>query len=217
MQNSFSTEQSVTLVQKNLNRGLHRPTVAHWHTHINGVHATPLMADWLSNRASLTARLIAHSQQFQVQRLYQGRAMCLQDEFAEIGLTKPQQTIGREVLLRCDDVAVVYAHTIVPLSANAQEWPLFASLGNRSLGTTLFNDPLVQRGALQYARLAWTHPLMRRIQHCDLIQQDVNTSPYLLARRSVFTRHGAKLLVTEVFLPTIQDLRLVARSNLSSQ
>lgn len=188
--------------------------VAHWHRHINGVHATPLMADWLSNRASLTARLIAHSQQFRVQRLYQGRAMCLQDECAEIGLAKPQQVIEREVLLHCDDVAVVYAHTILPLSANAQQWPLFASLGNRSLGTTLFNDPLVQRGQLQYARLGWPHPLMRRIQHCGLIQQggsELRTP--LWARRSIFTRHGAKLLVTEVFLPTIQDLRLVAHSN----
>lgn len=202
MQNSFLPDQSV-LMRQNLARRLHRPAIAHWHQHINGVQTTPCMADWLSNRASLTARLVAHSQQFRVQRLYQGRAMCLQDEFAEIGLPQPQQVTEREVLLRCDEVAVVYAHTIVPLSANAQEWPLFASLGNRSLGTTLFNDPLVQRGALQYARLGWTHPLMRRIQKSGLIEY----CPFLLARRSIFKRHGAKLLVTEVFLPTIQDLR----------
>lgn len=203
MQNSFSSDQPVNLVQPNLNGGLHRPAFAHWHQHINGVQTTPCMADWLSNRASLTARLIAHSQQFRVERLYQGRAMCLQDEFTEIGLARPQQVTEREVLLRCDDVAVVYAHTIVPLTANAQEWPLFASLGNRSLGTTLFNDPLVQRGELQYARLGWSHPLMRRIQKSGLIDY----RPFLLARRSVFKRHGAKLLVTEVFLPTIQGLR----------
>lgn len=203
MQNSFSPDQHVKLVQPNSNVDLYRPAIAHWHQHINGVQTTQNMADWLSNRASLTERLIAHSQQFRVQRLYQGRAMCLRDEFAEIGLAKPQQVIEREVLLRCDDVAVVYAHTIVPLTANAQEWPLFASLGNRSLGTTLFNDPLVQRGPLHFARLGWTHPLMRRIRQCDLIDYHA----YLLARRSVFKRYGAKLLVTEVFLPTIQDLR----------
>ncbi|MBC3874859.1 chorismate lyase [Undibacterium sp. LX15W] len=192
---------------------LHRPAFAQWHQHINGVQTTPFMADWLSNRASLTARLIAHSQQFRVERLYQGRAMCLQDEFAEIDLAKPQQVIEREVLLRCDDVAVVYAHTVVPLSATAHEWPLFASLGNRSLGTTLFNDPMVQRGELQYARLSWTHPLMRRIAACGLIKSTSPASRYLLARRSVFKRHGAKLLVTEVFLPTIHDLRLMTRSD----
>lgn len=212
MQNNFLS------VLSSVHKQMHRSRVAQWHTHINGVQATPMMADWLSNRDSLTERLIAHSQQFRVQRLYQGRAMCLQDEFAEIDLAKPQQVVEREVLLRCDDVAVVYAHTIVPLTANAQEWPLFASLGNRSLGTTLFNDPLVQRGQLQYARLSWAHPLMRRIQHCEFIQQgDLLGVPHLWARRSVFTRHNAKLLVTEVFLPTLQHLRLLAHSNLSSQ
>lgn len=205
MRNRSLSDQFMKLGSQSFEARPHRPRIAQWHQHINGVQTTSLMADWLSNRTSLTARLIAHSQQFRVQRLYQGRAMCLQDEFAEIDLAKPQQVIEREVLLRCDDVAVVYAHTIVPLSATAQEWPLFATLGNRSLGTTLFNDPLVQRGQLQYARLGWTHPLMRRIQQSGLIQ----LCPDLLARRSVFKRHGAKLLVTEVFLPTIQDLRLL--------
>lgn len=162
------------------------------------------MVDWLTNRASLTARLIEHSSQFRVQRLYQGRAMCLQDEYAEIGLVKRQQVVEREVLLRCDDEAVVYAHTILPLFANAHDWPAFASLGNRSLGTTLFNDPLVQRGELHYARLAASHPLVKRIAR---LQLSPAKSENLLARRSVFIRRGAKLLVTEVFLPAIEHLR----------
>jgi chorismate--pyruvate lyase len=181
-----------------------RPAFARWQRHINAVQASPAMVDWLTNRASLTARLIAHSSQFRVQRLYQGRAMCLHDEYAEIGLLKRQQVVEREVLLRCDEEAVVYAHTILPLFANAHDWPAFASLGNRSLGTTLFNDPLVKRGELHYARLGASHPLMRRIAGLHLLPA---ASESLLARRSVFIRHGAKLLVTEVFLPSITQLR----------
>jgi chorismate--pyruvate lyase len=181
-----------------------RPAFAHWQRHINAVQASPEMVDWLTNRASLTARLIEHSSQFRVQRLYQGRAMCLQDEYAEIGLVKRQQVVEREVLLRCDDEAVVYAHTILPLFANADDWPAFASLGNRSLGTTLFNDPLVQRGELHYARLGASHPLVKRIARLHLLSAQ---SGSLLARRSVFIRRGAKLLVTEVFLPSIAHLR----------
>jgi chorismate--pyruvate lyase len=130
--------------------------------------------------------------------------MCLHDEYAEIGLVKRQQVVERDVLLRCDNEAVVYAHTILPLFANAHDWPAFASLGNRSLGTTLFNDPLVQRGDLHYARLGASHPLMRRIAGLQLL---LAASESLLARRSVFIRHGAKLLVTEVFLPSITQLR----------
>nr|WP_314861353.1 chorismate lyase [uncultured Undibacterium sp.] len=178
-------------------------SLAKWHTHINHVRALPPMVDWLSNRDSLTARLMAHSAQFRVQRLYQGRALCLQDEFAEIQLHRAKQVIEREVLLRCDEVPVVYAHTVLPLHANAQQWPLFASLGNRSLGTTLFSDPLVERGDLSFARLRPAHPLMRRIAKLALFEM---TEPYLWARRSVFVRRGAKLLVTEVFLPAIRNL-----------
>lgn len=182
------------------------PAVARWHEHINGVKTSPRMVDWLSNRSSLTARLVAHSSAFRVQRLVQGRAPCLSDEFAQIGLPRPVQVIEREVLLRCDEQAVVYAHTVMPLSANASQWPLFAALGNRSLGTTLFSDPLVQRGALNFARLRVSHPLMRRIRDLGLLD-DASPSAHLFARRSVFRRKGASLLVTEVFLPEILSLR----------
>lgn len=181
---------------------------ANWHTHVNHVRASSKMADWLSNRDSLTERLIAHSQQFRVQRLYQGRGLCLQDEFAQIDLSRVEQVVEREVLLCCDEVPVVYAHTILPLHANAYQWPLFASLGNRSLGTTLFSDPLVQRGPLQYARLRPAHPLMRRIGKLALFELSEIGESHLLARRSVFTRRGSKLLVTEVFLPAMQALSL---------
>ncbi len=182
------------------------PAIARWHEHINGVRASAQMADWLNNRASLTARLVAKCEAFRVQRLAQGRALCLADEFAQIGLPRPLQVVEREVLLRCDEQAVVYAHTVMPLSANASQWPLFASLGNRSLGTTLFSDPLVQRGALSFARLRVSHPLMRRIEELGLLEEAAPQT-HLFARRSVFMRKGASLLVTEVFLPSILLLR----------
>lgn len=182
------------------------PAMAQWHEHTNSVQASRQMADWLSNRDSLTARLVARCDAFRVQRLAQGRGRCLQDEFAQIGLPRSMQVIEREVLLRCDERAVVYAHTVMPMSANASQWPLFASLGNRSLGTTLFSDPLVQRGALSFARLRVSHPLMRRIAGLGLFGEMAKPS-HLFARRSVFGRKGASLLVTEVFLPEILTLR----------
>lgn len=181
----------------------HFSAVAKWHAHVNAVHASPVMAHWLTHRASLTARLVARCQQFRVQRLHQGWSICLEDEFAEIGLQRPAKVVEREVLLRCDERAVVYAHTVVPISANATQWPLFAALGEKSLGSTLFSDPLVERGALSYARLRHTHPLMKRIAALQLVQEPEN---YLHARRSVFKRKGGCLLVTEVFLPGIRQL-----------
>lgn len=177
-----------------------------WHDHINHVNAPAAYAPWLTHRASLTARLVAHSQRFRVQRLHQGVAMCLSDEARVIGLPRAQKVVARDVILRCDEQAVVYAHTVMPLSANATQWPLFASLGEKSLGSTLFSDPLVQRGTLRFARLPLTHPLMQRIAQCGLLQGFANPQ-HLCARRSIFRRKGACLLVTEVFLPRIVTLR----------
>lgn len=176
---------------------------AHWRAHINQYAASPHTRDWLQNRQSLTARLVASCMEFQVQRLQQQSSQCLLDEVAAMGLTRRQQVMERDVLLRCDGVPVVYAHTILPLSANAAQWPLFASLGNRSLGTTLFSDPLVERGALHFSLLGPNHPLMRRIAVLDVPGA---ATPSLYARRSLFTRRGSSLLVTEVFLPALYAL-----------
>jgi chorismate--pyruvate lyase len=181
----------------------HYAAVANWNAHINRHAVSAQMRDWLTNRQSLTSRLVACCEQFRVQRLQQQVARCLTDEFEVIGLPRPIKVMERDVLLRCDDSAVVYAHTVLPLSANASHWPLFASLGNKSLGTTLFNDPLVTRGALHFSQLAITHPLMRRIGGLNLPGVAATS---LHARRSVFTRHGSRLLVTEVFLPSIHSL-----------
>jgi chorismate--pyruvate lyase len=187
-----------------LNKSMsHFASVAKWYDHVNAVRPSPVMANWLTHRASLTARLVARSQQFRVQRLHQGLSICLNDEFAEIGLKRQEKVVEREVLLRCNERSVVYAHTVVPMSANATQWPLFAALGNKSLGTTLFSDPLVERGQLSYAKLRHTHPLMRRIVALKILDEPVN---YLYARRSVFRRKGGCLLVTEVFLPEIRQL-----------
>lgn len=190
------------------------PAVARWHHHVNALGATSQMRDWLTNPASLTARLVARCQHFRVQRLRQRVAMCLVDEFAAIGLARPGKVMEREVILRCDDHAVVYAHTVVPLSASASQWPLFATLGERSLGTTLFSDPLVERGDLYYATLRAAHPLMRRIADVAMTAGDsLDGRHSLLARRSVFRRKGACLLVTEVFLPHIVHLGKYSRDS----
>ena len=181
----------------------HFASVAKWYDHVNAVRATPAMVNWLTHRASLTARLVARCQQFRVQRLHQNFSICLTDEFAEIGLQRSLKVVEREVLLRCDERPVVYAHTVVPTSANATQWPLFAALGEKSLGSTLFNDPLVERGQLSYAKLRHTHPLMKRIAALKILQTPVD---YLYARRSVFRRKGGCLLVTEIFLPDIKRL-----------
>jgi chorismate--pyruvate lyase len=178
-----------------------------WHAHVGAVNAPAPLAAWLVADGSLTARLIAHSGAFRVQRLRQGSALCLPDEAGAIGLARPVQVLEREVLLRCDEVAVVFAHTVVPLSDSATDWPLFGGLGERSLGSTLFYDPLVRRGPLEFARLHAGHPLARRARAALGDGPPASLCPPVYyARRCLYRRHQGSLLVTEVFLPPVLTL-----------
>jgi len=188
------------------------PKQANWHDHVNHVQPPREMRHWLTDRGSLTAKLIAHSDQFRVQRVFQQHDFCWVDEFRQIGLRKKCQVHAREVLLRCDDQPAVYAHTVLPLNSTAGEWPLFRTLGNKSLGSTLFGDPQVVRGAMQYARLQPNHPAMQRAHHLTRQNFGSETNSQfahpLFARRSLFFRRGGVMLVTELFLPAVAQLKI---------
>lgn len=196
---------------------------------MNAVNAPPAIRDWLISGGSLTARLKTHCQVFRVQRLHQHSALCLRDEAAAIGgvtaSVRPLRVRERAVLLLCDERAIVFAHTVMPLTATASDWPQFDGLGERSLGSTLFGDPQVRRGALEFARLRATHPLAVRARAAlalgpgaDTADADTDSgavagevagetaSAILYARRCVYTRKRGSLLVTEVFLPAVADL-----------
>lgn len=174
-----------------------------WHRHVNAVAPAPAMRAWLTAGGSLTAHLVAHSSAFRVQRLHQRTALCLADEARAIGMGRRGRVWEREVLLRCDGEPVVFAHTVVPMSATAADWPLFNALGERSLGSTLFHDPLVRRGELEFARLRAGHPLVQRARTA---LGDARPDSIYYARRCLYRRHQGTLLVTEVFLPAVMDL-----------
>lgn len=174
-----------------------------WLQHVAAVSAPPTLRTWLVSPGSLTARLQAHSTQFDVRLLRQAHAVCLPDQVRAIGMARAGQVIEREVLLCCDGLPVVYAQTVVPASCSASDWPFFSALGCRSLGSALFRDPRIVRGALQHARLAARHPLARRALALIAAQEG---SAVLHARRCLYRRRHGLLLVTELFLPAIAHL-----------
>ncbi|MCE3263121.1 MAG: chorismate lyase [Pseudoduganella sp.] len=180
---------------------------ANWHGHVLATNAPHPYRHWLAGGGSLTAKLKAHSDAFRVQLLHQDTAICLADEANAIGYHRPGRVWEREVLLRCDNTPVVFAHTVVPMSADASDWPLFSALGERSLGSTLFGDPQVRRGDLEFARLRASHPLALRARAAMAAQGGAAPDEALLyARRCLYRRHKGTLLVTEVFLPPVLKL-----------
>jgi chorismate--pyruvate lyase len=153
---------------------------------------------WLSDCGSLTQRLKSHCASFRVVPLATGLARANADEYALLGVAPGTRVYVREVLLLCNEVPVVFAHSVLPPAGLRGGWSGITRLGSRSLGEALFSDHRIERQPLAYRRVQHDHPLYRAAAR----QQAVSDSS-LWARRSVFCLNRHPLLVTEVFLPTL--------------
>ena len=159
------------------------------------------MAAWLRESASLTARL----QRFgatKVLRVRQTRARPNRDEEWFIGAPGSghcgRSVMVREVVLTVAGVPWVFAHTL----ANAPATRLLRRAGRNALAMVLFTDPKVSAGPLQYRRIDIRHPLYAAAQPwCG--ESSYGLPLTLMARRALFARGRARLLVTEVFLPPL--------------
>ncbi|HUX91767.1 MAG TPA: chorismate lyase [Gallionellaceae bacterium] len=160
-------------------------------------------APWLHDHGSLTRRIQKRCRVFDVHNLHAGLSMANRDEIGLLHLSRPQQVYTRNVFLYADNKPVVFAHSVVAAHPLHHAWHALQHLGNRPLGALLFSHPLVQRAPLHYKSLKPEHPLYRQAVGVMAIKPQ-----RLWARRSVFTLHGASLLVTEVFLPDILKLEL---------
>lgn len=181
---------------------MHSPRHERWLPH-PALAERALIRPWLTDRGSLTARIRARCDRFEVQVLQQRLALPLVDERALLGRVRPSSALVREVLLCADGVPVVFAHSVVLPRHLRGAWHLVAGLGARPLGAVLFADASVKRGRLHFKRLGPRDPRWQRA-----IGSAALSSPGpLWARRSVFLRRDLPLLVTEVFLPTIASLK----------
>lgn len=156
---------------------------------------------WLSDHGSLTQRLRSRCASFRVVPLVTGMARANTDEYALLGMAPGTRAYVREVVLLCNDVPVVFAHSVLPQAGLRGGWNGITRLGSRSLGEALFSDHRIERLPLAYRKLRHAHPLYRATAR----QQTVAVGS-LWARRSVFCLNGHPLLVTEVFLPAIDAL-----------
>jgi chorismate--pyruvate lyase len=165
-------------------------------------HSLPRsLRSWLSDRGSLTRRLKSRCASFRLVPLAIGLARPNPDEYALLGAAPGARAYVRDVLLLCNDVPVVFAHSVLPHAGLRGGWNGITRLGSRPLGEALFSDPRILRQPLAYHRVRPGHPLFRAIA-----EQQALAASSLWARRSVFCLNRHPLLVTEVFLPAIEAL-----------
>lgn len=178
----------------------------HWQSRPAG-HLPPALRDWLTEPGSLTARLQAHCRRFRVQRLAQYAGAASGEERALLGLRAAKPVVCREVVLWCDDIPVVCARTVVSRHALQRDWPFFHGLGQRSLGARLFIDPQVRRQPMHYAALMQGQALHAYAQRAAALAANLAATQTLQARCSIFARRRGKMLVTEIFLPALMNLK----------
>ena len=154
------------------------------------------MADWLFDPASLTARIVgACKGKFSVKVLSMQRSLPRLDELLALRMRGRNQAVVRQVLLYCDDVPLVYARTIIPLTSLRGPLRGLTRLGSKPLGAVLFASPTMRRSDIEVTLLTPQHACY------DVMQ---NSGKELIwGRRSVFHLHGRPLLVSEYFLPGI--------------
>ncbi|TMM45740.1 chorismate--pyruvate lyase family protein [Colwellia ponticola] len=166
------------------------------------------LQNWLLDEGSLTARLKNRCQSFQVKVIGEQQQRCSAAEaghFIKVG----EAVLVREVILYCDNIPQVFARSLLPLASLTGKEQVLAHLGEQPLGQVLFNNPSLQRLALELstftndsnvAKLANTLTAQRTHDDC-LVKASTIDETVLWGRRSVFMLDNKPLMVAEVFLP----------------
>ncbi|WP_186263349.1 chorismate--pyruvate lyase family protein [Burkholderia gladioli] len=168
---------------------------AHWRVVPRpGLGAAP--RDWLTRGGSLTAHL-ATLGAVSVRVTREAVAMPWADEPAA-----PRQACWvREVVLSVDGEPCVAAHSLTPLGASRGVWQAIRRLRTRPLAELLYSDARVSRSALVSRRVIAGHPL--HLLAARALPAGEPVPHAFAARRSVFERHGAPLMVSECMLPAL--------------
>lgn len=164
---------------------------------------SPQIRFWLQDRGSLTRRIQERCTRFYVEPVFQQLSRVYADESSKMQLRRDELAMVREVYLYCCDKPVVFAHSVIPRKGLIGAWRALSGLGTRSLGSMLFKNPKIKRTPLEFKRVSSGHFLYDRA-----VVRLTGRPAHLWARRSLFTLQGQSILVTEVFLPDISNLKL---------
>lgn len=118
-----------------------------------------------------------------------------------VGLPAGQPVWVREIAMRLNGVDCIVARSLTPLRASHGVWQGVRRLRTRPLADMLYHDVSIQRSDFEVTRLARRSALFQTVRH----NLSIPVALSLLARRSVFWRHGQALLVSEAFLPAFWE------------
>lgn len=163
---------------------------------------SPAQKDWLTRGGSLTRHLQAFGR-VKVVVLNESVVGADGDEHGCLAVAPRHPLWSRDVMLTVDGSPMVVAHSVTRLAHSRSVWQAMRRLRTRPLADLLYHDTTVTRSILVCRALGRRHMLHRLAWQSGA---QAPLPPRLWARRSVFQRHGAALLVTEAFLPRFWDM-----------
>jgi len=173
------------------------------YSRLNQPELSPLQLSWLLDASSLTQRLITASDgEFQVEVISEQWIKPMLSERNLLGMRHNMFARVRQVRLLCKGEPCVFARTVIPYSTLKGPVRRLLMLGNKSLGAVLFSDRSMQRGEIEIASISKNNNLYN--QAMQGFKQKVS---HICGRRSIFYLSGKPLLVNEIFLPGINDLK----------
>lgn len=184
-------------------------TVSHKHKNLPST-----LKQWLFDPSSLTKKLIDYSAgQLRVEVINQRIRRARFSEYKALKLAHHKYVVVREVVLYGQEIPLVYARTIMPLSTLKGPLRRLYYLGNRPLGGALFADPSMRRGELEVAPIGQNYLPNRTLnsfsKNLNSSHQPISSqhNPYhhCWGRRSLFFLKNKPLLVCEIFLPNLID------------
>jgi chorismate--pyruvate lyase len=158
---------------------------------------TSRQKSWLFRPGALTAglRQLGHMQLRVLAEYAEGASL---DEARAMRLTPGKPVWVREIVMSVDGVDCVVARSLTPLAASRAMWQGMRRLRTRPLADMLYHDRTVTRSRFMCLPLKRGIPFFVTARGAADRAADSGT---VLARRSVFWRHGQPLLVAEGFLP----------------
>ena len=151
----------------------------------------------LADNGSLTRRVRnSCSGQVEVQLIDQNTVQPGFQERKLLNIPEAAQVLPRQVYLSCDQKPMIFARTLLGLiEKNRLLTERISNLGEQSLGSVLFRDPLAIKRQMHLACLSCRHPFFDPIKLSGLRLED-----NVWLRRSLYDYENCNLIVYEAFI-----------------
>ena len=113
-----------------------------------------------------------------------------------LDLPDATKALSRRVYLCCDDQPEIFAKTIIGLNDKNQALTKRINrLGEQSLGSLLFRDPLATKKSMQLAQVLLNHVFFEGLQLTPYCKSNA-----VWVRRNLYEYLGSDLIVYEAYL-----------------